>query len=112
MIWVTDHAQRLHNRAMEKASEALVLRKQSRENEARLLSREALALELEAARLWPPSDWWRACLYRSAATCALDAGLPDEAMRLVHQGMICLDGLVPGWIAEQLFEVLAKAAPA
>lgn len=109
----THAAQLLHNRAMDKASDALVMRKMlGDERAARALSREALALELEAARAWPSWDWWKAVLYRSAATCALDAGMPDEAIRIVHQGMICLDDpLIPSWIAEELFEVLERAAP-
>lgn len=77
----------------------------------RLNARFDFAFTLEVARRRPRTDPKRAEIFLLAARLAMDAGLPDEAMRVVHEGLICLDGLVPAPTAEALFAVLAAAAP-
>jgi hypothetical protein len=75
----------------------------------RHLATQASTIYLHLAEAWPSTDPMRARLYNLAAQNALSASRPDDAARLVHQGMICLHGLLPPEIAEELFRTLARA---
>ncbi len=99
----------LHLGAMMRCDVADRFRKRGEERLVRRAMREALPLESSAAEMHPSTDWWRAVLFRSAATIALEGGLPDEAVRLVHRGLIATEAPVPAELAEELFDVLRVA---
>ena len=105
-----DTVRSLHDAAMELAQLVLVARHTGdREREA-ALAWEAYEREAQAAGLVPDgtaSEPTRSILYRSAAWLALDANLPDEAVRLAERG---LAGSPPAAIAVELKEVLAAAS--
>ena len=99
----------LHDEAMELAQLALVARHTGDLARAATLAREAFGLEAQAADLVPDgaaSEPTRSILYRSAAWLALQANLPDEALRLAERG---LAGSPPALIAAELEEALATA---
>ena len=99
----------LHDEAMALAQLALVARHSGGQERAVALAREAFGFEAQAADLVPAgvdSEPTRSILYRSAAWLALDAKLPDEAVRLAERG---LAGSPPASIAAELNEVLAMA---
>ena len=99
----------LHDEAMALAQLALVARHTGDLARAAALAREACGLEAQAASLVPEgadSEPTRSILHRSAAWLALDANLPEEAIRLAERG---LAGSPPAAIAVELKEVLAAA---
>ena len=99
----------LHDDALALVQLALVARHSGDQERAVALAREAFGFEAQAADLVPAgvdSEPTRSILYRSAAWLALDARLPDEAVRLAERG---LTGSPPGSIAAELKEVLAMA---
>ncbi len=99
----------LHDEAMELAQLALVARQTGDQERAAALTLEAFGCEAQAADLVPEgvdSEPTRSILYRSAAWLALQANLPDEAVRLAKQG---LAGSPPPEIAAELEEALATA---
>lgn len=99
----------LHRRAMKHAEIAESYKRNSTRGNAEQMHagylRSAAAYETEAADLCTQEPA-RSVLYRSAATLALDAGEPAEAVRLAQCG---LEGSPPEEIAVELREVLAKA---
>ncbi len=99
----------LHDEAMELAQLALVARHTGNVERAAALAREAFGREAQAADLVPEgvdSEPTRSILYRSAAWLALQANLPDEAVRLAERG---LAGSPPASIAAEIEEALATA---
>jgi|AntRauTorcE11897_2_1112592.scaffolds.fasta_scaffold00110_32 hypothetical protein len=71
-------AEHLHTQAMELADEGDHLRRQAKRKFG-----EAFDLELEAAEVVGSNP----VLYRSAAACALEAGMYDEAIRVAKIGL-------------------------
>ncbi|HSH83397.1 MAG TPA: hypothetical protein VLA19_33100, partial [Herpetosiphonaceae bacterium] len=74
-----------------------------------VLALESFGREAQAADLVPEgaaSEPTRSILYRSAAWLALQANLPDDAVRLAEHG---LAGSPPPEIAAELAEALATA---
>lgn len=95
-----------HDRAMEWAHRADRARAAGDAEHAQVCLAEAFRLERAAAEAFADAlDYQptRAVLYRSAATLARQAGLPDAARRLVAEG---LRGACPPEIAAELREVM------
>jgi hypothetical protein len=81
----------LHNKAMELAQKAIVLRHEGSLDEAEECSRKALEYETEAASLIElneSSEPTRSILYRSAASLALQAKEFTTAQRLLANGLL------------------------
>lgn len=90
---------------MDLAERAFVARHYGNLDEARNLARQALPYERQAADAFAAQHddkLWRAVLYRSAASLAMQAGEWDESERLIEVG---LSGKPPGSIAEELREL-------
>lgn len=99
----------LHDQAMELAQLALVARHTGDPQRAAALAGQAYPLEAQAADGVPDdaaTEPTRGILYRSAAWLALDAGQPEEAIRLAERG---LAGHPPAEIAAELNAALATA---
>ncbi len=91
-----------HSEAMNLAEEAFRLLRGGEDDRARLLFRQALSSEIEAASLLPlseESEPSRSILYRSAASLAFNAGDYEAAERLVAHG---LSGFPPPEVREEL----------
>ena len=103
------YASQFDDDTMALAQLALVARQTGDLARAAALAREAYGLEAQAAGLVPDgadSGPTRSISYRSAAWLALQANLPDEALRLAEHG---LAGSPPALIAAELEEALATA---
>jgi hypothetical protein len=100
---VTEYIQ-THRAAMDAYDRHEAARKQGRHTEARAALHEALALETAAAQGVPAElEPTRSVLFRSAASIALDAGLPADARRLITAA---LRGNPPAAIKQELLELL------
>jgi hypothetical protein len=92
----------LHNKAMDIAEEAFLLKRKGEEQRALTLFTEAVKYEIEAASLLPldiDSEPTRSILYRSSAALAQNAKQFDLAERLIANG---LAGFPPPEIQEEL----------
>lgn len=96
-----------HTRAMDTAEQALLLRLRGSSEEAKMLYREAFALEQDAALSFKDStaEPSRSVLFRSAASLAMSAGMSREAERMIAHG---LSGDAPEDIAEELRDLLEQ----
>lgn len=92
----------LHRAAMERMDEFDRLVRAERPAEARLSALDALQLEKRALDK-PLTEPFRSLVYRSAATIALDAGLPSDALALIGAAMATDD--VPEAVSSQLREL-------
>lgn len=94
-----------HRLAMALGDYAAMARRYGDMNVAKELLQRALYYESQAAELMAddPDVLWRAVLYRSAASLALQCGEYEEAKRLIATG---LAGNPPAQIAAELHEVL------
>ena len=98
----------LHNKAMELAQRAVVLRHEGSLDEAEECSRKALEYESEAAsliELSESSEPTRSVLYRSAASLALQAKDFTTAQRLIANG---LSGYPPNDIEQELRQLFEQ----
>jgi len=92
----------IHNKAMDLAEKAILLRIRKKSDEAKEIFREAYLLEMQAAMQlndmydYEPS---RSIMFRSAASLALNAGLFRDSERMIAIG---LSGDPPELIAEEL----------
>ena len=97
-----------HNKAMDLAEQALVLKRRGQEGSGPLFE-QALKHELRAIRAFDrlglAVEPTRSVLYRSAATLALDCGQLQKARDLVDEA---LQNNPPHEIAEELRAVLAQ----
>ena len=97
----------LHDRAMSLAEDAFFARRRGDLDLSKRKFQEAFPLEKEAAlrtkeeKVGEPSE---SVLLRSAATIALNAGMYDDAEKLA---CLALSGEPPGFVADELREVLA-----
>ncbi|HEY0072131.1 MAG TPA: hypothetical protein VGE04_19385 [Chloroflexia bacterium] len=101
-------AKELHDQAMELAQLAYVARGHGDLAEAQELARQALPYEQQAADTFAAEsndNLWRAVLYRSAASLAMQCEEWEEAERLIQVG---LSGKPPKVIAEELRELLEE----
>src|SRR5260370_39642743 len=99
----------LHHEAMALADLAHAAKLRGNIEGAQHYFRQAFDLEAQAARSVAANrdaEPTRSILFRSAATLALNCGLLEEAITLVHQG---LDGHPPTDIAEELRRVADDA---
>jgi len=95
----------LHEKALDIAEEAFLLKKKGRDTEAIIFFCKALELETKAASFFPlnpNSEPTRSILYSSAASLAFHAKKFKEAQRLVYQG---LAGYPPVPIENELKEL-------
>jgi len=105
---VTDRLSDLHERAMALAESAFEARRLGQLAAASEAFHKALDLEKQAAELLPANlenEPSRSILFRSAATLALHAALPDEAVKLAAAGLL---GSPPLGLKMELGEVLER----
>jgi len=98
----------LHQKAMDLAERAVILKNNGNIEKAEKFFRESFKNEAEAAGLvpaTPSSEPTRSILYRSAAALALDCGELREAEKLAAAG---LAGDPPPGIADELRKILEK----
>ncbi len=98
----------LHDEAMQLAEEAFDASRQGKSDRAHRLFLKALERERSAAEAFEQQfgmEPTRSVLYRSAATLAFHAGLPDESVRLIAAG---LAGNPPREIKQELKDLRKK----
>lgn len=101
-----DDHKALHDDAMSCCDEAMRHKRGGYDVAAKRMYRAAFVRERRAAEVCPPC-WWKAVLYRSAATLGLESGYAEGAYHCARAGLALED--VPGEIRAELEEVLAKA---
>lgn len=96
-----------HNIAMELADLAFSAYRKFKLSKARWLFESAMNFEAHAAQQLEPTketEPTRSILFRSAASLALNAGMPYAQEQLVHEG---LRGYPPREIKEELMDLIA-----